>query len=177
MPRRQLSRVADATDPTRVAVPNGRRFGLQKGINNADIALDQTEVVMNRCLLVFDFNANLIPHRPGEFTQKMAYADIRLILAAHGFKNIQGTTYLSNTDISEAHCTLALQELSTRLHWFSTCATRIWIYRIASISDGQFIADHARQEQEVLNLRIARIRKKLAGSGLSQNEIEEILSA
>lgn len=56
-----------------------------------------------------------------------AYADIKTVLSKHGFNNIQGSVYLGNEGVSEAHGTIAIQELTARFDWFYSCVLFIII--------------------------------------------------
>ena len=53
------------------------------------------------------------------------YSDIKTILSKHGFNNIQGSVYLGSDGISEAHGTIAIQELTARFDWFYSCVSNI----------------------------------------------------
>ena len=67
---------------------------------------------MSRYLITFDMDTNCLKDNYHGNSYNNAYADIKNILAKHGFENIQGSVYLGREGISEAHGTI----LSHHLH-------------------------------------------------------------
>ena len=63
---------------------------------------------MDRTLIVFDMDTHCLERYYHNLSWRNAYADIQRILKKHGFMNIQGTVYLSDVGIKQAHGTLAL---------------------------------------------------------------------
>lgn len=105
-----------------------------------------------------------------------AYYDIKAILAKHGFDNIQGSVYLGHEGISEAHGTIAIQELTARFDWFYSCVSNIKFYRLESDLDAQFIADGTYQAKQAFIQRIEQLRSSLIQAGLTDEQISKILS-
>lgn len=105
-----------------------------------------------------------------------AYADIKAILAKHGFENIQGSVYLGHENVSEAHGTLAIQELTARFDWFYACVSNIKFYRLESDLDAQFIADGVYQAKQAFLQRIEQLRLSLLQAGLNHEQIAKVLS-
>ena len=69
---------------------------------------------MSRYLITFDMDTNCLKDNYHGNSYNKAYSDIKTILARHGFENIQGSVYLGREGISEAHGTIAIQELTAR---------------------------------------------------------------
>ena len=69
---------------------------------------------MDRCLIVFDLDTKALEANYHNNSWQNAYADIRRVLVRHRFANIQGTVYLSERGVRQAHGTLALQEVAIR---------------------------------------------------------------
>lgn len=105
-----------------------------------------------------------------------AYADIRAILAKHGFDNIQGSVYLGHENVSEAHGTIAIQELTARFDWFYACVFNIKFYRIESDLNAQFIAEGVHQAKQEFLQRVEQLRLSLVQAGLSNEQISKILA-
>ena len=104
-----------------------------------------------------------------------AYADIKNILAKHGFENIQGSVYLGREGISEAHGTIAIQELTARFDWFYSCISNIKFYRLESDLNAQFIADGVYQAKQAFLQRVEQLRISLTEAGLSDEQINQVL--
>ncbi|MDP0120266.1 hypothetical protein Q7381_07785 [Glaesserella parasuis] len=58
-----------------------------------------------------------------------AYYDIRNTLEKHGFEHLQGSVYLGKEGISEAHGTIAIQDLTAKFDWFYRFQHQILSYR------------------------------------------------
>ena len=106
---------------------------------------------------------------------KNAYADIRTILLKHGFDNIQGSVYLGHEGISEAHGTIAIQELTARFDWFYTCVSNIKFYRLESDLNAQFIADGVFKAKQAFFQRVEQLKKSLVQAGLTQEQIDDVI--
>ena len=104
-----------------------------------------------------------------------AYADIRTILLKHGFDNIQGSVYLGHEGISEAHGTIAIQELTARFDWFYTCVSNIKFYRLESDLNAQFIADGVFKAKQAFFQRVEQLKKSLVQAGLTQEQIDDVI--
>ncbi len=104
-----------------------------------------------------------------------AYADIQRILKKHGFTNIQGTVYLSDIGIKQAHGTLALQEVAARFEWFYHCASNIQFYELKDDFNAQFIVDGVQRAREAFQSSLDGLRQELLQAGLPANKVEEIV--
>lgn len=104
-----------------------------------------------------------------------AYADIQRILKKHGFTNIQGTVYLSDVGIKQAHGTLALQEVAARFEWFYHCASNIQFYELKDDFNAQFIVDGVQRAREAFQRSLDGLRQELLQAGLPANKVEEIV--
>lgn len=109
-------------------------------------------------------------------TYSNAYVDIKNILAEHGFDNIQGSVYLGHEGVSEAHGTIAIQELTARFDWFYQCVSNIKFYRLESDLNAQFIADGVYQAKQAFLERVEQLKSSLIQAGLSNEQINYILS-
>jgi len=67
---------------------------------------------MSKYLITFDMDTNCLKENYHGNNWNNAYYDIANILGKHGFNRIQGNVYLGEEGISEAHGTIALQELT-----------------------------------------------------------------
>ena len=92
------------------------------------------------------------------------YADIQHVLYRHKFANIQGTVYLSERGVRQAHGTLALQEVAIRFSWFEKCVANVQFYDLADDFNAQFIIDGITQARVAFERRIAGLRQQLVGS-------------
>ncbi len=84
---------------------------------------------MSRYLITFDMDTICLKENYHSNNYTNAYGDIKNILLKHGFENIQGSVYLGQEGISEAHGTIAIQELTARFDWFYSCISNIKFYR------------------------------------------------
>ena len=123
---------------------------------------------MDRTLIVFDMDTHCLERNYHNPSWRNAYADIQRILKKHGFTNIQGTVYLSDVGIKQAHGTLALQEVAARFEWFYHCASNIQFYDLKDDFNAQFIVDGVQRAREGL-------RQELLQAGLPANKVEEIV--
>ena len=85
---------------------------------------------MDRTLIVFDMDTNCLKLNYHNPSWQNAYGDVSKVLKKHGFSNIQGTVYLSEEGIRQAHGTLALQEVAARFEWFYSCASNVQFYEL-----------------------------------------------
>lgn len=130
---------------------------------------------MDRCLIVFDLDTKLLEQHYHNASWRNAYADIQRILYRHRFTNIQGTVYLSERGVRQAHGTLALQELAIRLEWFDKCVSNVQFYDLADDFNAQFIIDGVSRAREAFAQRLNVLRAQLVDAGLAQAQIEDIL--
>jgi len=54
---------------------------------------------MDRCLIVFDLDTNLLEQHYHNASWRNGYTDIQRVLYRHRFNNIQGTVYLSERGV------------------------------------------------------------------------------
>lgn len=130
---------------------------------------------MSRYLITFDMDTNCLDNNYHGNNPNNAYANIRSVLERRGFNNIQGSVYLGNENVSEAHGTLAIQELTARYDWFYTCVSNIKFYRLESDLNAQFIADGVFQAKQAFFQRVEQLRKSLVQAGLTQEQIDEVI--
>jgi virulence-associated protein VapD len=132
-------------------------------------------VNVDRCLIVFDLDTKLLEEHYHNASWRNGYADIQRVLYRHKFANIQGTVYLSERGVRQAHGTLALQEVAIRLAWFDKCVTNVQFYDLADDFNAQFIIDGITQAREAFERRIAGLRQQLLDAGLSEEKVNEII--
>ena len=130
---------------------------------------------MDRCLIVFDLDTKLLEQHYHNDSWRNGYADIQRVLYRHKFTNIQGTVYLSERNIRQAHGTLALQEVAIRFPWFDKCVTNVQFYDLADDFNAQFIIDGVTQAREAFERRVAGLRQQLLAAGLSVDKVNEIV--
>lgn len=131
---------------------------------------------MSRYLITFDMDTNCLKENYHGNSYNNAYADIKTILAKHGFDNIQGSVYLGHENVSEAHGTIAIQELTARFDWFYSCVSNIKFYRLESDLNAQFIADGVHQAKQAFLQRIEQLRLSLVQAGLTNEQISKVLA-
>ena len=130
---------------------------------------------MDRTLIVFDMDTHCLERNYHNPSWRNAYADIQRILKKHGFTNIQGTVYLSDAGIKQAHGTLALQEVAARFEWFYLCASNIQFYELKDNFNAQFIVDGVQRAREAFQRSLDGLRQELLQAGLPANKVEEIV--
>lgn len=130
---------------------------------------------MERCLIVFDLDTKCLEKNYHNNSWQNAYADIRRVLNRHRFNNIQGTVYLSEVGIRQAHGTIALQEIVIRFPWFDKCASNVQFYDLAADFNAQFIIDGISQAREAFERRISDLRQQMLSAGLTPDKVEEII--
>lgn len=130
---------------------------------------------MDRCLIVFDLDTKCLEEEYHNKSWQNAYADIRRVLNKHRFNNIQGTVYLSEVGIRQAHGTLALQEIAIRFAWFEKCVSNVQFYDLADDFNAQFIVEGIAQARQAFQRRIDDLRKQLLAAGLAPEKVDEII--
>ena len=130
---------------------------------------------MDRCLIVFDLDTKLLEQHYHNASWRNGYADIQRVLYKHRFANIQGTVYLSERGVRQAHGTIALQEVAIRFEWFDKCVANVQFYDLADDFNAQFIVDGITQAREAFEHRIAGLHKQLLEAGLSAEKVNEIV--
>lgn len=130
---------------------------------------------MDRCLIVFDLDTKALENSYHNASWQNGYADIKRILNKHGFTNIQGTVYLSEQGIRQAHGTLAIQEVAARYRWFYQCVSNIKFYDLADDFNAHFIIESVEQARLVFERRIEALRQQLVDAGVEPAKIEQIV--
>ena len=131
---------------------------------------------MSRYFITFDMDTDCLKEQYHVSSYTNAYADIKAVLLKHGFHHLQGSVYLGNEGISEAHGTIAIQELTARYDWFFSCISNIKFYRLESDLDADFIARGVYEAKQRFNQRLVKLEADLIEAGLSKAKIKEILS-
>lgn len=130
---------------------------------------------MNRCLIVFDLDTKLLEQHYRNGSWNNGYADIRSLLNKHRFSNIQGTVYLSEVGVRQAHGTLALQEVAIRFDWFCKCVSNVHLYDLVEKYNVQFVVDGIAQARLAFERRIAELRQQLITAGLPLVKVNEVI--
>jgi virulence-associated protein VapD len=130
---------------------------------------------MDRCLIVFDLDTKLLEQHYHNASWRNGYADIQRVFYKHRFTNIQGTVYLSERGVRQAHGTLALQEVAIRFAWFDKCVSNVQFHDLADDFNAQFIIDGVTQAREAFERRIADLRQQLLDAGLTTDKVNEII--
>lgn len=130
---------------------------------------------MDRCLIVFDIDTKCLEKNYHNASWQNAYADIRRVLTKHRFNNIQGTVYLSERGVRQAHGTLALQEIAIRFAWFETCVSSVQFYDLADDFNAQFIVDGIAAARAAFDRSVADLRQQLLLAGLTTEKVDEII--
>ena len=131
---------------------------------------------MDRTLIVFDLDTHCLERNYHNPSWRNAYSDVQRILKKHGFTNIQGTVYLSDVGIKQAHGTLALQEVAARFEWFASCASNIQFYELKDDFNAQFIVDGVQNARMAFNRSLENLRKELKDAGLPDSKVDEIVN-
>jgi len=130
---------------------------------------------MDRCLIVFDLDTKLLEQHYHNVSWRNGYTDIQRILSRHRFTNIQGTVYLSERGVRQAHGTLALQEVAIRFPWFDKCVSNVQFYDLADDFNAQFIIDGVTAARAAFENRVQVLRQQLLEAGLSAQKVDEIV--
>ncbi|QPB42866.1 virulence factor [Rodentibacter haemolyticus] len=131
---------------------------------------------MDRTLIVFDMDTHCLERCYHNSSWRNAYADIQRVLKQYGFTNIQGTVYLSEIGIKQAHGTLALQDVAARFEWFASCASNIQFYELKDDFNAQFIVEGVQRARQRFNQAIEDLRTELLDAGLPEAKVEQIIS-
>lgn len=130
---------------------------------------------MSKYLITFDLDTTKLKTLYHGKNYDNAYYDIRSTLSRRGFENIQGSVYLGQEGISEAHGTIAIQELTAKYSWFYECVSNIKFYRIESDLNAQFIADGVNEARKRFYTQLEDMRKSLLSVGLTVEQVNEII--
>jgi virulence-associated protein VapD len=133
------------------------------------------EQYMSKYLITFDLDTTKLKvlYHGNNYTN--AYYDIRSTLSRRGFENIQGSVYLGGEGVSEAHGTLAIQELTAKYSWFYDCVSNIRFYRIESDLNAQFIADGVNEAKNRFYAQLEDMKKNLISVGLSAEQANDVI--
>lgn len=131
--------------------------------------------MMSRYLITFDMDTHCLKSNYHGNTYTNAYYDIRAVLEKHGFENLQGSVYLGKEGVSEAHGTIAIQEITAKFDWFFSCTSNIKFYRIESDLNADFIAERVYQAKQRFNQRLEEMRLSLLNAGVDEILVESIL--
>ena len=132
---------------------------------------------MSKYLIAFDLSQECLKQHYHANSPTNAYYNIATILKKHGFDNIQGSVYIStHDDISEAHGTLALQEVAAIYDWFAKCVSNVKFYRLEADLDAQFIVDGVEQARNAFIKQMQQLRQSLLQAGLPEDKLNEILN-
>lgn len=130
---------------------------------------------MDRCLIVFDLDTELLKSNYRNASWNNGYADIKRVLNKHRFNNIQGTVYLSEVGVRQAHGTLALQEVAIRFDWFDKCVSNVQFYDLADDFNAQFIVDGVTQARLAFERRVAGMRQQLIDAGVPLATVDDVI--
>ena len=131
---------------------------------------------MSRYLITFDMDTECLQNNYHVDSYNNAYRDIERVMKKYDFHRLQGSVYLGTEAVSEAHGTLALQELTLQFKWFSPCISNIKFYRLESDLDAQFIVDGVEKAKRAFMQRLEELRQNLLAAGLSEEQIQQILA-
>ena len=131
---------------------------------------------MSKYLITFDMNTACLKTNYHGNNWNNAYSDIKTILQKYGFDNVQGSVYLGHEQASEAHGTIAIQELTAKFDWFYTCVSNIRFFRLESDLNAQFIADGTYNAKQLFLQRIRDLEQSLIDAGLSSDQIQKVLN-
>ena len=131
---------------------------------------------MSQYLITFDMDTTCLKDHYHSNNPNNAYSDIRNVLQKYDFTNIQGSVYLGSPKVSEAHGTLALQELTAKYDWFGACVSNIKFYRIEADLDAQFIVDGVMAMKANFNKQLLELEKELESAGVTKAQISKIIS-
>lgn len=131
---------------------------------------------MSKYLITFDMDTSCLKGSYHGNNWNNAYTDIANTLKKHGFERIQGSVYLGRDGISEAHGTLAIQELTAIYDWFYACTSNIRFYRLESDLDAQFIADGVYAAKQRFVQQVESLKQSLITAGLNESQIQKVLS-
>lgn len=130
---------------------------------------------MNRCLIVIDLDTQLLEaHYQGE-SWKDGFTDIQRAFSRYRFQNIQGTVYLGDPGVHQAHGTIALQDVAIRHAWFGQCVSNVQFYELTDHINAQFIIDGAVHARQVFEHQIGVLHRQLIDAGLPMDKVTEIV--
>ena len=132
------------------------------------------------CLIAFDLDTKELEKYFNEH-ENVAYNNcykyIRDVFKVYGFRPRQGTVYIGEAGVQQAHGVMALEELARRYSWF--CSPYIYdIQFIEYIYDykAEFIIERVAQQRKAVEQRIKLLRQNLLEAGLTPEQIEKIIN-
>ncbi len=129
----------------------------------------------DRYQITFDMDTKLLEELYHGNNYNNAYADIRTVLNKYGFRNIQGSVYIGDEGVSEAHGTMAIQELTAKFSWFNPCISNIKFYRLESELNAQFVSDAVHAARLKFQKQLDTLRSQLIEAGIPEDKIQSIL--
>ncbi|MGN6368872.1 MAG: virulence factor [Phycisphaerae bacterium] len=84
--------------------------------------------------IAFDMDIEALRNSYGD-PYNGAYAEIKKVLAGHGFSWQQGSVYFGGEKINAVTCVLAAIDLSQKLPWFAASVRDIRMLRIEELND------------------------------------------
>ncbi len=129
----------------------------------------------DRYQIIFDMDTKLLEELYHGNSDNNAYTDIRSVLNRYGFKNIQGSVYNGDEGVSEAHGTMAIQELTAKYSWFNPCISNIKFYRLESELNAQFISDAVHAARLKFQKQLDNLKSQLIEAGVPEDKIQAIL--
>jgi virulence-associated protein VapD len=85
--------------------------------------------------ITFDLDTQTLEQSYGSASWRNAYADIRNVLASHGFDWQQGSVYFGGDEVNAVTCVVATQDLTRRFPWFRPSVRDIRMLRIEENND------------------------------------------
>jgi virulence-associated protein VapD len=85
--------------------------------------------------ITFDLDTQTLEQSYGSASWRNAYADIRNVLASHGFDWPQGSVYFGGDEVNAVTCVVATQDLTRRFPWFRPSVRDIRMLRIEENND------------------------------------------
>ena len=125
--------------------------------------------------MIFDLDATLLEENYPEGEWHKGYSDIQQVMKNHRFKHIQGSVFLGEGGVQQAHATLALQDVAIRYAWFEKCVANVQFYDLADYFSAQFIVADVTKAREAFEFRIDVLRRQLIEAGLPLKKVSEMI--
>lgn len=138
---------------------------------------DKSARTMNRCLIVIELDTQLLEAHYHNERWRDGFTDIQRAFSRHGFQKIQGTAYLSDHGVHQAHgaITIALQDVAIRHAWFGQCVSNVQFYDLVDHFNAQFTIDCAAQARQAFEHQIGVLCGQLIDVGLHVDKVAEII--
>lgn len=134
----------------------------------------QHTLAPKRFLIIFDLDSELLESGYG---LEDGSADLRRVFTSHRFTNLQGTVYLGEIGVRQAHCVLALQDAAIRFPWFGACVSDARIFNVTQVVDAQFLVDGVSLTRRAFAFHLADLRRQLTDAGLPLQKVDEIVAS